>query len=91
VADTFTENVLCAVASVKRLPRERISLESSLVELGFDSLDTMVLLFELEKQFQISISDEAVRAVRSVRDVVDGVATLVAAQVPAVDAPQAES
>ena len=78
MADPFTEKVLSAVASVKHLSREQVSLDRSLQELGFDSLDTTVLLFELEKQFQISIPDEGVRSVRTVRDVVDGVARLIA-------------
>ena len=78
MADPFAEKVLSALASVKHIPRERISLESTLEELGFDSLDKIVMLFELEKQFQISISDDAVRSVRSVRDVVEGAAKLVA-------------
>jgi acyl carrier protein len=78
VTDPLTEKVLAAVASVRRIPREQISVDRSLQELGFDSLDTTVLLFELEKQFQISIPDEGVRSVRTVRDVVDGVARLIA-------------
>ena len=78
MADLFTEKVLSAVASVKHIQREQIALDSALQELGFDSLDTTVLLFELEKQFQISIPDEAVRSVRTVGDVVDGVARIIA-------------
>ena len=78
MADLFTEKVLSAVASVKHLPREQIAADSALQELGFDSLDTTVLLFELEKQFQISIPDEAVRSVRTVGDVVTGVARIIA-------------
>jgi acyl carrier protein len=66
------------VASVKHIPQEQIALDGSLQELGFDSLDTTVLLFELEKQFHISIPDEGVRSVRTVRDVLDGVARLIA-------------
>jgi len=82
VADLLTEKVLSAVASVKHIQREQISADSALQELGFDSLDTTVLLFELEKQFQISIPDEAVRSVRTVRDVVDGVAKLMVSASP---------
>jgi acyl carrier protein len=74
VPDQFTEKVLNTVASVKRIPLAQVTLDRPLQDLGFDSLDTMVLLFELEKQFEISISDEAVRSVRTVRDVVDGIA-----------------
>ena len=78
MADPFAEKVLSAVASVKHIAREQISLESSLQDLGFDSLDATVLMFELEKQFQVSISDDEVRSLRSVRDIVDGIGRLVA-------------
>ena len=88
MADPFAETVLSAVASVKHLAREKVSLESSLQELGFDSLDTTVLLFELEKQFQISISDEEVRTVRTVRDVVEGISRLVANAAPDPPSPE---
>jgi acyl carrier protein len=76
VADPFVETVLSTVASVKHMARERITLESSLQDLGFDSLDAIVLTFELEKQFNISIPDDKVRSVRSVRDIVEEVARL---------------
>jgi acyl carrier protein len=75
--DELTQKVLSAIASVKRIPPERVSLEGSLADFGLDSLDTITLLFELEKQFDISISDEQARAIRSVRDMVEGVRKLV--------------
>ena len=76
--DESTEKVLSTVASVRHISRERVSLESSLEELEFDSLDRVTLLFELEKAFQISISDDEARSIRNVRDVVEGVAKVVA-------------
>jgi acyl carrier protein len=76
--DENSEKVVSAIASVKHIPREMISLDSSLEGLGFDSLDRITLLFELEKQFNISVPDDAVPALRVVRDVVEGVARLVA-------------
>lgn len=79
VSDAFSEKILATLAAVKHMPREKVSLDSSLAELGLDSLDTITLLFELEKQFHISISDEHVRSLRSVRDVVEGVRQLAAA------------
>ena len=74
--DEIAEKVLTVLASVKRIPRESISLESGLQELGVDSLDTIVLVSELEDQMKIVISDEAVRSIRSVRDIVEGVRKL---------------
>jgi acyl carrier protein len=79
MADSVAEKVLATLASVKHLPRERITLESSLQDLGFDSLDVITMLFELEKEFEISIPDEEARSVSSVRDIVAGVRKLLAA------------
>jgi acyl carrier protein len=76
VHDAVAEKVLFAVASTKHLARERVSLESSLQELGFDSLDATVLMFELEKQFQLSLPDEEVRSVRTVREIVEQIRSL---------------
>jgi len=74
--DEIEEKVLTVLASVKRIPRESIRLDSALQELGVDSLDTIVLVSELEDQMKIVISDEAVRSIRSVRDIVEGVRKL---------------
>ena len=76
--EQLTERVISALASTKHIPRERISLESSLDDLGFDSLDKVTLLFELEQHLQLSIPDEEFRSVRSVRDIVEGISRLVA-------------
>ncbi len=74
----IAEKVIALLAAVKRVPRESISLDSSLSELNIDSLDTITLLFELEKEFQLSISDDQARAMRSVRQIVEGVQSLLA-------------
>ena len=76
MSDRVTENILSILASVKRIPREQIALDSRLQDLGIDSLDTIVVLCELEDKFQISISDEQARSIRNVRDIVEGVRRL---------------
>ena len=67
------EKVIATLASVKRIPAEQIKPDSSLQELGVDSLDTFTLLFELESKFNISIPDEQARSIRTVSDIVAGV------------------
>lgn len=79
MTDSVAEKVVGALASVKHIPRERITLDSSLQDLGFDSLDVITMLFELEKEFEISVPDDEARSVRSVRDIVEGVSKLLAA------------
>lgn len=79
MSDLVTEKIVSTLASVKRISADRISLDSSLQDLGVDSLDTFTLLFELENQFQISIPDEEAKAIRSVKDIVEGVKRLLSA------------
>ena len=80
--DELAEKVIGILASVKHIPREKISLQSSLVDLGFDSLDTISMLFELENAFQINIPDESARTIRYVSEIVDGIRALQAAVPP---------
>lgn len=70
---------MALIAAVKRIPPEQVSLDKTFEELGMDSLDNMNLLFEVESTFNISIPDEEARAIRNVRQVVDGVRKLVGA------------
>ncbi len=76
MADTIEEQVISTLASVKHISPEKITIDSSLAELGFDSLDTISLLFELENTFQISVPDDRARSIRTVREIVDGVRSL---------------
>jgi acyl carrier protein len=84
--DELVEKVITILSTVKHIPREKITLESSLADLGFDSLDTISMLFELETAFNVSIPDEKARSIRYVREIVDGIRTLQAAA-PAAPAP----
>lgn len=81
--DDLAERVITTLASVKHIPREQIKLESSLADLGFDSLDTISMLFELETTFNVSIPDESARSIRYVHEIVEGIRKLQAAAPPA--------
>jgi len=78
--DTLAEQVVSIMASVKQVPRDRISLDSAFHELGLDSLDTVILLSELEEHFKIAISNEDARAIVRVRDAVERIQRLRAPQ-----------
>jgi acyl carrier protein len=82
MSDPLADKVIAILAAVKHIPQDKITVDSSLVELGFDSLDTISMLFELENAFQISIPDESARNIRTVREIVDGIRTLQAAPPP---------
>jgi acyl carrier protein len=85
--DELAEKVITILSTVKHIPREQIKLDSSLLDLGFDSLDTISMLFELETAFNISIPDENARSIRYVHEIVDGIRTLQAAAPPPAAAP----
>ena len=46
--DEVADKVIATLASVKRIPADKITLDTNLQELGIDSLDVFTLLFELE-------------------------------------------
>jgi acyl carrier protein len=82
MSDAVAEKVISTLASVKRIPADKIALETNLQELGIDSLDVFTLLFELENAFKISIPDDDVRSLRTVNDVVEGIKKLIGAAPP---------
>jgi acyl carrier protein len=82
MSDAVTDKVIATLASVKRIPADKITPETNLQDLGIDSLDVFTLLFELENAFKISIPDDDVRSIRTVNDIVSGIKKLIAAAPP---------
>lgn len=76
--ESIASKVLEIIAKQKRIPPEQVTIDSTFQELGLDSLDAVNILFELEGAFDISISDDQARQIKSVRQMVDGVNALVA-------------
>lgn len=70
--------VIAEIAAVKRIPVERVSIDSTFEELAIDSLDATNLLFVLEEEFGVSIADAEARALRDVRGAVEEVERLLA-------------
>ena len=64
------------VAKQKRISPDQVSIDSTFQELGLDSLDAVNILFELEGEFNISISDEQARQIKNVRQMVEGVSAI---------------
>lgn len=89
--DNTPERVIKILASVKHISEANIKLDSTLQELGFDSLDTIILLSELEQEFSVSIPDESARSVRVVSDIVEGVRAIAAQTRPDPAAPPAST
>ena len=74
----ITNRILAVIARTRRIPVESVTLEKTFEELNIDSLDGINLVFELESSFDIEVPDEAAREIRTVKDMVEGVARLIA-------------
>jgi acyl carrier protein len=80
MSDELIQRVLKVIATSKRIPLETVTIDSEFQQLGIDSMDAVEILFALENEFDISIPDDEVRAVRNVRDMCAGVEKLAAAK-----------
>ena len=78
--DQVAERCIAIVAKAKTPPLEGVTLDSSFDALGLDSLDKINVSFEVEDVFDIQIPDDAMNSLRTVRDMVEGVERLRAAQ-----------
>ena len=74
IPDDLAARVIAVVAAARSLPPEQVRLDSTLQELGIDSLDGLELFFDLEEAFDVKIPDEVARQVRSVRDIAERLA-----------------
>ena len=66
----ISARVVSVIATVKDIDPDLITLDKTFEELGIDSLDAVEIMFEIEEEFDVDISDEAAREVRAVGDVV---------------------
>jgi acyl carrier protein len=80
MSDELIERVRKVIAASKRIPEDRVTVDSSFEELGIDSMDAVEILFALENEFDISIPDEEAKNARNVRQMVEGVEKLLAAK-----------
>ncbi len=76
--EELTGRIIATIAQAQRIPKEKVTLDSSFEELGIDSMDGVNILFALENEFDITIPDEAAKQIRSIREMVEGVRKLVA-------------
>lgn len=76
--EELTERVRRIIATSQHLPEEKVTADSTFAELSIDSLDGINILFAVESEFNINIPDDAAQSIRSVRDVVEGIAKLLA-------------
>jgi len=83
--ETVAERVIRVFADFKKVPPEEISMETTFDELGFDSLDGLNLVFELEEEFDLTIPDDRVATMKGVRQAVEGIEALLDAKEKGID------
>jgi acyl carrier protein len=59
------------VANNKELDKDGITMDSTFEELNMDSLDAITIITDLEKQFNIILSNEEVSQIRTLAHAVD--------------------
>jgi acyl carrier protein len=79
----LSNRVRRVIANTQRVAPESVTMDKTFAELNIDSLDGINIVFALENEFGISIPDDGVENMRSVRDAVDGVRKLVDQKVSA--------
>jgi len=65
------EKVIESIAKVKNIAPDTVRLDSTFEELKMDSLDGLDVFFELEEAFDLTIPDDRVRSLRTVRNIVE--------------------
>lgn len=77
MSEELTRRILKVIADSQKLPPEKVTIDSTFEELGIDSLDGVNILFALENEFNISIPDEGVQSLRTMRQMVDALEKLI--------------
>ena len=79
MTDEMVGRVIACIARSQKLPPERVTLDSKFEDLGIDSLDGVNILFALETELNISIPDQGVLGMKNVREVVEALDKVFAA------------
>ena len=78
MSEDILSRVIRVIAETQRIPEESVSADSTFEELKIDSLDGIQIAFAIENEFNINVPDDAIKTIRVVRDLAEGVEKLVA-------------
>lgn len=76
MTEATEDNVRELLASFLKVERERLRPDTSLDELGLDSLAAAELLFEIEERFGVAVPNARAAEFRTVRGIAEGVRAL---------------
>jgi acyl carrier protein len=80
------QRVIDVIVRTQKLSPEQVTIDSEFAALGIDSIDAVEILFELESEFSIEISNEQMQSVRTVRHAAEAVDRLLTANASGVAA-----
>lgn len=78
MSDDILKRVIRVIAETQRIPEDSISPDATFEDLKIDSLDGIQIAFAIENEFNINVPDDAIKTIRGVRDLAEGVEKLVA-------------
>jgi len=76
MSQKILDAVVAAVARQKNISPSKIQPETSLEEIGISSLDAITIVYEIEDAFDVEVPNENLESLKTVQDIVDGVAEL---------------
>src|SRR5262245_13217059 len=74
------QRVMAVLKKNSRLSSVPLTPDTTFDQLRLESLDVICIVFDLEDEFKITISDQAARGMRCIADVVEGVTATLKAQ-----------
>lgn len=81
IRDALSDRVVKLAADQAAISTEQVSLDSRFIDdLGFDSLDVVEFMMEIEDAFNVSVPEEAGDRILTVRQAVDEVRRLIESQ-----------
>lgn len=74
---TNKERIVKVISEELRIDKDKIVPEANVFEdLNFDSLDSVQVILEIEKEFDIETTDEEIDSIQTVQDIIDLVENL---------------
>lgn len=77
--DEIFNKIVELISSNNHLPPETIKIDSTFEDLGMDSLDGLTLINDLENEYNITLPNEEVVHIKTVRQAVDNLARAITA------------
>lgn len=73
MSNETAERTISVISNFREIPKDEITLDTTLEELKMDSLDGLNLIFELEEEFDIMIPDDKALKMKTIGEMVTGI------------------